>query len=84
MNDDILLAILLSIQDDLATNNKTKKSIISNINEYVVWLQTSTDLFGKEYEKYKLILSSILYNLVHGDITQAKNDLDSYIKSLMQ
>ena len=84
MNDDILLAILLSIQDDLATNNKTKKSIISNINEYVVWLQTSTDLFGKEYEKYKLILSSILYNLVHGDTTQAKNDLDSYIKSLMQ
>ncbi len=84
MNDDILLAILLSIQDDLATNNKTKKSIISNINEYVVWLQTSTDLFGKEYEKYKLILSSILYNLVHDDITQAKNDLDSYIKSLMQ
>ena len=84
MNDDILLAILLSIQDDLATNNKTKKSIISNINEYVVWLQTSTDLFGKEYEKYKLILSSILYNLVHDDIVQAKNDLDSYIKSLMQ
>ena len=83
MNDDILLSILLTIENDLVTNNKTKQSIITNINEYIVWLETGEEQFAKDYSKEKVILGGIRWNIVKNEILEAKENLKNYIKSLM-
>ena len=83
MNDDILLSILLTIENDLSTNNKTKQSVITNINEYIAWLETGEKQFAKDYSKEKVILGGIRWNIVKNEILEAKENLKNYIKSLM-
>lgn len=83
MNDDILLSILLTIENDLSTSKKTKQSIITNINEYIIWLETGEKQFAKDYSKEKTILGGIRWNIVKNEILEAKENLKNYIKSLM-
>lgn len=83
MNDDILLSILLTIENDLSTSKKTKQSVITNINEYIAWLEAGEEQFAKDYSKEKVILGGIRWNIVKNEITEAKENLKNYIKSLM-
>lgn len=82
MNDDILLSILLTIQNDLYDNKKIANTI-TNMNEYISWLEAGEKSFAKDYSKEKHILENIRHKILINEFSKAKESLKIIIKNLM-
>lgn len=83
MNDDIFLAILLTLKD-YTNENTDKNTMMLIIEEYLDWIRYSENRYKKNYAKYATVLEGTQCYYLMGQEKDAKAYIDKYIKDLMQ
>lgn len=81
MNDDIMLAIFLTLKDKSCKKKTDMKMVIE---EYLDWIRYSQNRYDKDYREYYMSLETVqaLYVLHKED--EAKNLIDTLIRQFMQ
>ena len=81
MNDDIMLAIMVTLKDKTREKDIDMKMIIE---EYLDWIRYSENRYEKDYMNYRMMLETIQAYYVLKDKEEALRTINLFINNLMQ
>lgn len=79
MNDDIMLAIMITLKDKA----RTKEDMKLVIEEYLDWIRYSKNRYEKDYDNYEMMLTTIQAYYVLKDKEEAYRTIKLFINDLM-